>query len=398
MKIIRIFPIQTRGGNVKDKRLKKKLIAKTVAGMEEVLERELIAAGASSTKILNRAVGFEGDTAVMYRANYCCRTALRILLPVANFPVLRQEDLYEKLLKMEWEQWFKPNFTLAVDAVISGSVFTNSQFVAQKTKDAVVDRLRSVWGTRPSVDLEKPDLRINVHLFKENCTVSLDSSGGTLHKRGYRKSSGPAPISEVLAAGLVQLSGWDPAVPFVDPMCGSGTLVIEAAMLARNIPAGYYRKEFGFMKWKDFDETCWIDVKAGSDSAIRDVPCTISGSDRSETALRNAWENIVFAGLDKVIRTELSSFEDFMPPPGPGLLLTNPPYDERIALDDSIAFYRKIGDVLKAKYSGYDAWLISSDLNALKFVGLRPSRKITVFNGPLECRFMRFSMYTGKKQ
>ncbi len=373
------------------------MTAKTVSGLEELLLQELAAIGAQNLKLLKRAVSFEGDMAVMFRASYCCRTALRVLKPILSFPVVIQDDLYKQIHSIEWEDIFEKNFTLAVDAVIADSVFTNSMFVSLKTKDAIVDRLREKWGTRPSIDLDHPDIRVNVHIFKETCTVSLDSSGSSLHKRGYRRSAGIAPINEVLAAGLVQLSGWDKKRPFVDPMCGSGTLLIEAAMYANQIPPGYFREEFGFMRWKDFDSDLWISVKASEDNKIIDSKVQIVGSDISDLAIRNVRENIRFAQLEHLITTSVSSFEEAVPPLEPGIMVTNPPYDERLPVDDIIGFYKKIGDILKIRYAGYDAWVISSDLRALKFIGLHPSRKIPVFNGPLECRFVRFSMYAGKK-
>ena len=286
---------------------------------------------------------------------------------------------------------------MSIDAVISYTVFTNSQFVAQKSKDAVVDRLRDKLGKRPSVDLENPDLRINIHLFKDLCTVSLDSSGQSLHRRGYRKSTGPAPINEVLAAGLVMLSGWDITVPLLDPMCGSGTLLIEAALRAKNIPAGFFRGEFGFMKWKDYDPELWEKVKSEANDRISTVKLQLFGADRAGRAIDSALENIRFTGLQQEIMLKEISFEESVPPVDKGFIICNPPYDERIKLDDAIAFYKMIGDTLKRKYAGYEAWFISSDIESLKFIGLRPSRRITVFNGPLECRFVKFEIFSGKK-
>jgi putative N6-adenine-specific DNA methylase len=244
------------------------LLAKTISGLEPVLAKELEALGADDVKVLKRAVSFTGDQLLLFKANYCCRTALRILKPLFEFPITEQQDLYTNINNYPWEDLLTTESSLSIDAVISYTVFTNSQFVAQKSKDAIVDRFRSKFDKRPSVDLENPDLRINVHLFKDLCSVSLDSSGQSLHKRGYRRSTGPAPINEVLAAGLVQLSGWDYTTSLFDPMCGSGTLLIEAAMLAKSIPCGYFRQEFGFMKWKDFDQDLWLKVKAEADGRI----------------------------------------------------------------------------------------------------------------------------------
>jgi putative N6-adenine-specific DNA methylase len=367
--------------------------AKTVAGMEEILQGELKNLGATNTQILKRAVSFEGDKALLYRANYCCRTALRILKPILVFPITKQEDLYENINKIPWEDYIGNEHSIAVDAVNATSVFTNSQYIALKTKDAVVDRFREKTGARPSVDLDNPDLRINLHIYKETCTVSLDSSGSSLHKRGYRHVTGPAPLNEVLAAGMIQLSGWDKTVPMYDPMCGSGTLLIEANMFARNIPSGYFRPVFGFEKWIDFEPEIWHKVKEEEDEKIRDTNVMIYGSDISSRAIANANENVGFTRFRDQIKLEIAAFENTLPKGPAGMIICNPPYDERMQVDDIIAFYKSIGDVLKKKYTGFEAWIISSDLRALKFIGLHPSKKITVFNGPLECRFVRFTLY-----
>ncbi len=373
------------------------LIAKTISGLEDALFKELETLGATGVMKLNRAVSFSGNQEMMYKVNYACRTALRILKPLFHFEILEQKDLYEKIYEFPWEDYLDAEHSLAIDAVISYTVFTNSQFVAQKSKDAIVDRLRDKLGKRPSVDLENPDLKINVHLFKDSCTVALDSSGQSLHRRGYRKSTGPAPINEVLAAGLVKLSEWDTTTPLFDPMCGSGTLLIEAAMLAKNMPAGYFREEWGFMKWRDFDVTLWVKVKEGCNALISEVPLKMHGSDRADRAIESARENLRFTALYDDITLEVKSFEDSIPPFEKGFIISNPPYDERLQIDDSLVFYKMIGDTLKRKYAGYTAWFISSDIESIKFIGLRPSRRIPVFNGPLECRFIKFDLFAGKK-
>jgi putative N6-adenine-specific DNA methylase len=367
--------------------------AKTVAGMEEILKKELDMLGAVNTQILKRAVSFEGDKALLYRTNYCCRTALRILKPILVFPITKQEDLYNNINMIPWEEYLGNENSLAVDAVNATSVFTNSQYVALKTKDAVVDRFREKTGSRPSVDLDNPDLRINIHLYKETCTVSLDSSGSSLHKRGYRHVTGPAPLNEVLAAGLIQLSGWDKKIPLYDPMCGSGTILIEANMLARNIPSGYFRPSFGFEKWTDFDPELWNRIREEENEKIVASDTGIYGSDISPRAIATATENVGFTKFRDQIHLEVAAFENTRPKGPAGMIISNPPYDERLQVDDIISFYKSIGDVLKKKYTGFEAWIISSDLKALKFIGLHPSKKITVFNGPLECRFVRFSLY-----
>ncbi len=369
------------------------LVAKTISGLEEPLFKELEALGAENLQLLNRAVSFEGNEALIYRANYCCRTALRILKPIHTFDLKKQEDLYDRVKEISWEDLIDISKTMAVDAVIHDSVFTNSQYVALKTKDAVIDRLRNLWGARPSINLDHPDLRIHIHINKETCTVSLDSSGQSLHKRGYRQSTGQAPLNEVLAAGMVILTGWDKRSPFIDPMCGSGTLLIEAAMLAHNIPPGYFRKEFGFESWKNFDAELWNSIREFENEKISHQAMLIKGSDVAPRVIKVAGENIRFTGLQDVIKLEVCSFDKSVPFEEKGIVLMNPPYDERMRLDDIITFYKSIGDVLKKKYTGYDAWVISSDLSALKFIGLHPSKKITLFNGPLECRLVRFSLY-----
>jgi putative N6-adenine-specific DNA methylase len=373
------------------------LIAKTISGLEDVLAIELSVLGAGDVMKLNRAVSFSGDTELMYGINYACRTALRILKPLFHFEIQEQKDLYDKIYEFPWEEYLDESHSLAIDAVISYTVFTNSQFVAQRSKDAIVDRLRDKLGKRPSVDLENPDLKVNVHLFKDSCTVALDSSGQSLHRRGYRKSTGPAPINEVLAAGLVKLSEWDLVTPLFDPMCGSGTLLIEAAMLAKNMPSGYFREEWGFMKWKDFDATLWEKVKADRIALISEARLQMHGSDRSDRAIDSARENLRFTNLYEDITLEIKSFEDSKPPFEKGFIISNPPYDERLQIEDSLVFYKMIGDTLKRKYAGYTAWLISSDIETIKFIGLRPSRRIPVFNGPLECRFVKFDLFAGRK-
>jgi putative N6-adenine-specific DNA methylase len=372
------------------------VIAKTLAGLEEPLAAELQTMGIE-TGMLSRAVKFTATNETLYRANYRSRLALRFLKQIETFPVGKQQDLYDRMKEIAWEHYLTENQTLAIDAVISESAFTNTLFVAQKAKDAIADRFRLIYGKRPSVDLESPDLRINIHIYKEQCTVSLDSSGQSLHKRGYRKRTWEAPVSEVLAAGLIRLSGWDGQTPFCDPMCGSGTIPLEAAMLASDTPAGFFRIEFAFMKWRDFEPELWQQVKSEADNRIKPVTAPIFGSDKARPAIHAAKINSQKTHLGEAVRFTVSNFHATKPPSESGLMIMNPPYDERIQLDDIIAFYRSLGDTLKHLYSGWQAWIISSDLKALKFVGLKPSRKFPLFNGPLECRFVGFDLYEGKK-
>jgi len=375
-----------------------KMTAKTMAGLEPVLEKELLKLGAQKVEAHNRAVSFEGDKGFMYKANVCLRTALRILKPIHTFKAENEVQLYGHIFKMQWEDIFGLENTFAIDSTVNSTLFNHSKFISQKAKDAIADRFRDKFGKRPSVDLEKPDVRINLHVRENEWTVSLDSSGESLHKRGYREETGAAPINEVLAAGLVMLTGWTPPLNFVDPMCGSGTIAIEAALIANNIPAGYYRKEFGFEKWKDFDADLFQLIMDSAVNKISDDERTrIYASDINRQVLEKAEENIRNAKVEDTVKTFRSSIEDFTPPPGTGTLIINPPYGERMG-ENVNELYKSIGDVFKKKYAGYDCWLITSNMEAIKHIGLKPTRKITVFNGPLECKFLKYSIYEGTKK
>ncbi|MFA6924457.1 MAG: THUMP domain-containing protein [Bacteroidales bacterium] len=375
-----------------------KIVATTLAGLENILADELKSLNAGEVEILTRAVSFTGNKELMYKANLWCRTALKILKPVKYFSIINESDFYNEIYKINWEEYLNVNNTLQIDCVTNNSIITHSKYAAQKAKDAVVDRFRHKFNKRPSVDLENSTLRINIHLSNNNCTVSLDSSGDVLYKRGYKIASFEAPINEVLAAGMILLSGWDKKCNFIDPMCGSGTILIETALIANNIPPGYYRRRFGFEKWKDFDKELWDEIKKNSLLEQTEFENKILGSDISERSISIAEKNIKYAKLHKDIELNISSFEDFVPPEEKGIIITNPPYDERMKKEDINGFYKSLGDTLKKKYDGYDAWLISSNFEALKSIGLKTSRKIALFNGPLECRFVKFEIYKGSKK
>ena len=373
------------------------LLAKTLFGLEQVLADELKAIGAEDIVILKRAVSFTGDKEIMYRSNYCCRTALRILKPIAKFSVNSADELYNNVKRINWPQYLDLNGTFAIDETVGSSVFSHTKFVALKAKDAIADRFRMKFGKRPSVDVRNPDLRINIHIYKEDCTVSIDSSGDPLYKRGYRVLTDKAPINEILAAGMILLSGWEKDCNFIDPMCGSGTILIEAAMYANNIPPGVFRS-FGFEKWNDFDKKLWKEIVEDESSKQCDFNFEIVGSDRSYKAVEIARQNLKEANLQNHITLFHNSIEKQSPPKAKGIMITNPPYGERMEVNDQIELYKKIGDSLKKNYAGYSAWLISSDFNALKNIGLRPSRKIALFNGQLECKYLRFDIYEGSKK
>ena len=374
------------------------MVAKTLFGFEELLEQELKQLGAQQLKIGVRHVRFVGDKGFMYKCNLGLRTAIKILKPIAQFRVKNEIDLYDKVKAISWEEFLEVNGSLAVSATLNGEIFTHSKYVALKTKDAIVDRFRDRTGARPNVDLRFPDLKIDVHIDRTLCTLSLDSSGESLHKRGYKIATNIAPINEVLAAGLVMLSGWDGQTDFMDPMCGSGTLLIEAAMIACNIPPNLMRNEFGFERWKDWDVDLYETIEQSLLKKTRDFHHKMIGYDKSPSAVRKAIENIKNAHLEEFIEVK---HEDFFKTQKGGQkplhLLFNPPYGERLDLDTE-TFYNNIGRTLKHNYPGSTAWFITSNLEALKHVGLRTSRKIKVFNAKLESRLVRYDLYSGSKK
>ncbi len=374
------------------------MVAKTLFGFEELLANELIQLGAQDVSTGVRNVSFVGDKGFMYKANLALRTAIKILKPIHSFKVKNEQDLYDQIYKMDWTPYLKPTGTLAVDATINSTVFTHSLYIAQKTKDAIVDKFRNTTGERPNVDLRFPDLKVNVHIDRNTCNISLDTSGESLHKRGYKTATNIAPINEVLAAGLIMLSGWDGQSDFMDPMCGSGTILAEAAMIACNIPPNLMRAEFGFERWQDWDVDLFEKIEESLLNKTRDFHHKIIGFDKAPSAVVKAKENIKNAKLDDFI--EIKN-EDFFKTQkgGEGKLhmVFNPPYGERLDIDME-NFYKQIGDTLKQNYANTDAWLITSNLDALKHVGLRPSRKIHLFNAKLEARLVKYEMYAGSKK
>ncbi len=373
-------------------------IAKTLAGLEPALAAELRALGATGIRELKRAVAFDGDTRMLYRANYELRTALRVLVPVHSFPAYNERSLYAGIREIDWSEFMRVDDTLAVDAVTQGEVFRHSQYAGLLTKDAIVDQFRDRYNRRPSVNTAAPTLLVNVHINGTRCDVSIDASGDSLHKRGYRRDTVEAPLNEVLAAGMLLLSEWNGRGAFVDPMCGSGTLPVEAAMIATHTPPQHKRAGFGFFRWVNFERKLWEQVKKEADAKIQPFEFPILASDKDSRARNATSINVMSAGLEEVIRVEKMPFEKLLPPVETGTLITNPPYDERLKIEDIAAFYQSIGDRLKQTWSGWDAWLISSNRDALKSVGLRPSRRITLFNGPLECSFQKFDLYEGTRR
>ena len=375
-----------------------KMVAKTFFGFEDILENELKQLGAQAVEKGNRVVYFKGDKGFMYKANLCLRTALKILVPVHHCRVNSEHDLYQAAYDYPWEKHFTAQETFAIDSVVFGETFTHSLYVSQKVKDAIADSFRAKTGQRPSVNLKYPDVRINVHIDRDQCTFSLDSSGASLHHRGYRKATNIAPLNEVLAAGLILLSGWDQRTDFLDPMCGSGTIPIEAAMMSCKIPANINRKEFAFEKWADWDEDLYLTIEESQLNKIQGLAGTISGFDKAPSAVAKAKDNVRNANLEDFVSIDKDNFFfSQKEQEGPLHLLTNPPYGERLEGDIN-ALYGSFGDTLKQYYTNTQAWMITSNLEAMKHVGLRPSRKIKLFNGKLESRLLHYNIYPGTKK
>ena len=375
-----------------------KMLAKTFYGMESLLADELLSLGAQDIKKGNRMVHFIGDKGFMYKANLCLRTALKILKPFYKFKANNEHELYEKIYNFDWNDLLSPNETFLIDSVVSGQVFKHSLYASQRTKDAIVDRIRKQTGDRPNVDTRHPDFRIHLHIYENECSISLDSSGSSLHHRGYRSATNIAPMNEVLAACLVQLSGWDRQTDFIDPMCGSGTILIEAAMLACDIPANLNRNEFAFEKWSDWDASLFDKIRQSQLKKVKSPFGKIYGFDKAPSAVEKAIQNVKNASLEDFIHVNRANFfHSSKIGETPLHLLTNPPYGERLE-GDIDGLYQEFGDTLKRNYPKTNAWMISSNFEAMKFVGLRPTRKIKLFNGKLESRLCLFPIYAGTKK
>lgn len=374
------------------------LFAKTFQGLEETLATEITQLGGQDIKILKRGVSFNANKELLYKANLCCRTAIRILQPVLKFEARNEEELYLGIYKFKWKNFINTKQTFAIDADAYSDFFRHSKYVALKSKDAIVDAFRDEFNSRPSVDTENPDLLINIRITGATVIVSIDSSGESLHKRGYRgNTQHKAPLNEILAAGLVMLSGWDKSVPLIDPMCGSATLLIEAAMIGLNIPPNILRKEYGFMRWGNYDPALWLSVLNEAKSKITDERLRIYGSDVAGVAVDIAKESVMIMRLTHAITIEKKAFEEFETDWKNGMIITNPPYGERLEKKNLDEFYSMIGDILKKRFAGYEAWIFSGNFDALKQIGLRASQKIVLHNGPIECKFQKYELFTGSK-
>ena len=371
------------------------MIAKTFMGLEPVLANELTQLGAKNVQVGRRMVSFTGDKEMMYRANFQLHTAIRILKPIKHFKALSADDVYEGVKDIDWTEYLSLDKTFAVDSVVFSEEFRHSKFVAYKVKDAIVDQFREKTGNRPNISVSNPDMRLHIHIAEDQCTLCLDSSGESLHRRGYRQESVEAPLNEVLAAGMILMTGWRGETDFIDPMCGSGTLLIEAALIARNMAPGLFRKEFAFEKWPDFDADLF-DKIYNDDSQEREFNHHIYGYDVDIKAVNTARLNVKAAGLTSDITVEEQDFKNFTQPKEKSIMVTNPPYGERISTSDLLGTYKMIGERLKHQFTGNEAWVLSYREECFTQIGLKPSIKIPLFNGSLECEFRKYQMFDGK--
>jgi putative N6-adenine-specific DNA methylase len=376
------------------------LIVKTLHGLEEILAQEIKDLGGTNVHVLKRAVSCEGNLAFIYRANYSLRTAIRVLLPIYSFTAQDEDEFYNKVKEFDWTEQLELRQTFAIDpSIAKGATIDHSLYASLKMKDALVDQFRDKFGKRPDVNKDNPDILFNLHGVKDEYTISIDSSGKLLNQRGYRKPGGhQAPLNEVLAAGLILLSGWDRETDLLDPMCGSGTIPIEAAMIAQNIPPQVLRNDFGFMNWRNFNAILWNRIKSEEMAKKTRRKCTIYASEKYDDLAKLVKGSVKKLGLKAGFEINTEDFIKGTPPTKKGIIVMNPPYGERIGGSQIIEFYKKIGDKLKNEYVGWDVWMISSNVSALKGLRLGPSEKITLYNGSLECQFCKYEMYEGSKE
>lgn len=376
------------------------IVAKTFAGLEGILAQEIKEAGGKNILSIKRGVKFEGDEEVLYRCIFSLRTVLRLLVPIFNFKAHTEKDLYFKVKKLAWEDFLDINQTFAIDCVANSKVFNHSKFVALRVKDAICDRFRANNDDRrPNVNVNNPDLPINVHVNNLEVTILLDVAGFSLHQRGYRTKEHTAPLNEALAAGLLMLSNWDKKVDLYDPMCGSGTILVEAAMMAQNLaPRLFSSKQFAIEKWDNFNLMLWKKVKKELKHQIEPSSVKIFGSDISSKFVQMAIFSARDAAVDDIVFVNQANFFEEKKSINDGFIITNPPYGERLKEKDIIEFYKEIGNTFKREYPGFEAWIISSNFEALKFIGLKPSKKIPLKNGPLDCKLQKYEMYSGSKK
>jgi putative N6-adenine-specific DNA methylase len=374
------------------------IVVSTYAGLEEVLAKELRNLGGRDVEIHTRAVSCVGDKGFMYKVNFCSRTALRVMISLKSFQIKNGDDIYSAVKEIDWTEFMKVSQTFAVRCTLNSELFDNNMFPALKAKDGIADSFRGNGGKRPDVDKENPDLEIMLFINRDRCTLLLNSSGESLHKRGYRDEVDKAPLSEVLAAGLIMLSGWEPQQPLVDFMCGSGTIPIEAALIAANIPPGTFRKKFSFENWPDFDEALYKTIREKQLERIHEDDVRIFGNELNRFVAEKAQENINNAGVEDMVQLSTGDFKLFERPTGNGVIIINPPYGEKLESEDLEELYKSIGDQFKKQYAGYKAWIFTGSPEGAKSVGLRANRKIKLFNGPIECRLLGYELFEGSKK
>jgi putative N6-adenine-specific DNA methylase len=373
----------------------RRYFATCARGLEPVLAGELRDLGAADVEPGRGGVHFRGDRALLYRANLWLRTAVRVLWPVLEAHIESPEELYDAVRGVDWSQYLTPEHTLAVDCNVRDSHLTHSRYAALKTKDAICDQFVERLGRRPSVDVDEPMVGLNLHVYRDEAVLSLESSGESLHKRGYRPIQTKAPLNEALAAGLVLLSGWRPETAFADPLCGSGTLPIEAAWIALRRPPGLTRRRFGFQGWMDFDVALWAALR---DEARRGVgkrlAAPVVGSDVRGDAVAFSVSNARAAGIGHLVRFEVKDVRDFRPPDGPpGTILCNPPYGERIGEEKELkGLYRDLGQVLRERCGGWTACVFTGNPRLAAAIGLEPAEQVPLFNGKIPCRLLKYSL------
>lgn len=375
-----------------------RIVVSTYAGLEELLAKELRQLGGRDVEVHTRAVSCVGDKGFMYKVNFCSRLALRVMISLTAFNIKDGDDLYNQVAEIDWTEFMKVSQTFAVRCTLNSELFDTNLYPALKVKDAIADSFRKNGGKRPDVEKENPDLEVMVFINRDRCTILLNSSGASLHRRGYRAEVDKAPLSEVLAAGIIMLSGWEPHKPLVDFMCGSGTIPIEAALMAANIPPGAFRKQFAFEKWPDFDEALYKMIREKQIERINDNPVRIYGNEINRFVIEKAEENVRNAGVEDMVQLSVGDFNNFERPQGNGVVIINPPYGEKLQPEDLEALYKSIGDRFKKNYAGYKAWIFTGSPEGAKAVGLRSNRKIKLFNGPIECRLLGYELFEGSKK
>ena len=373
-----------------------KYVAKTIFGLEEILAQEIEEQGGKNIIQGNRAVTFDGDLEALYKVNLWSRTALRVIKPFLSFSAHNETVFYKRLRRFDWTELIGLDQTFMINSTVNSDVYNHSQYIALKTKDAIVDSFRERYnGLRPSIDLEFPDFVLDVHCRGIEFTISIDSSGRSLHRRGYRQSMRKAPLNEALAAGMIMLSGWDPKSPLLDPMCGSGTILTEAYMIAQNIAPRATWEHFAFMNWKDYDEPLWKRIFLGTLNAKKELETDIIGYDIDQEQIQETRQLLTDLGFED-IRLKRMDFTTSEKPHDEGTIITNPPYGIRLGEEEDVTeLYKAVGDTFKQQYSGWTAWILSGNKQAIKRVGLRTSKKLTLFNGQIECKFHKYEMYKG---